>query len=87
MKSLSEMGFISVESMAVGLFKATRKVRDANLSVEICENIIRLLDNKALSASQAASRLNIACEGSRLHLLHLGRVAAYLEANILKGGI
>ncbi|MEM1589648.1 MAG: hypothetical protein QW175_04455 [Candidatus Bathyarchaeia archaeon] len=61
------------EPIIVEWLEATRKAKSSNIDVQISESIIRLLNGKALSVAQVASKLRISHEKARRHLFYLWR--------------
>jgi len=85
MKSLNEIGFMAAKDpVIVEWLEATRKTRSVNISAEISESIIRLLNSKALSVSQVAFNLRISHEKARRHLFHLWRNGYILRSKYPK---
>jgi hypothetical protein len=60
--------------------KVDQEIRKENLSVEILENIIRLLDGKVFSTRGVALKLRIPYEKARRHLFYLWRKGYVLRS-------
>jgi len=84
-KDMNEMGFVVVKDpIIVDWLKSTQKSRNANISDEIAEGIIRLLNDKALSISQVAFKLRISHEKARRHLFYMWKNGYILRSKYPK---
>jgi predicted transcriptional regulator len=85
MNSLNGIGVVSVENpIVVEWLEAARKNSGMNISLEICENILQLLNGKALSISQVAFKLRIHREMARRHLFYLWKNGYILRSKYPK---
>jgi hypothetical protein len=85
MKGVNENEVIAVGNpIILEWLEATRRIRSTDISVEVSENIIRLLNGKALGVSEVAFKLRISHEKARRHLFYLWKNGYILRSKYPK---
>jgi hypothetical protein len=85
MKGVNENEVIAVGNpIILEWLEATRRIRSTDISVEVSENIIRLLNAKALGVSEVAFKLRISHEKARRHLFYLWKNGYILRSKYPK---